>query len=77
MKILFNYLFQKGSVVLNSQELHDQYYYMYDKQVKITLKNGTVIVGLFNDEFFEDNSILVNCKVIKIKEIDKMELVKE
>lgn len=62
---------------MNSQEFHNRYYHMYDKQVKITLKNGTVIVGLFNDEFFEDNSILVNCKVIKIKEIDKMELVKE
>lgn len=49
---------------------------MYDQQVKLTLKDGTVIVGLFNDEFFEDNSILVDCKVIKIKDIDKMELVK-
>ena len=61
---------------MNSQEFHDKYYHMYDQQVKLTLKDGTVIVGLFNDEFFEDNAILVDCKVIKIKDIDKMELVK-
>lgn len=40
------------------------------------VKNGKVIIGYFNDEFFEDNSILVDCKVIKIKDIDKIELVK-
>ena len=36
------------------------------------VKNGKVIIGYFNDEFFEDNSILVDCKVIKIKDIDKI-----
>ena len=61
---------------MNSQEFHDKYYYMYDKQVKIILKDGTMIIGLFNDEFFEDNSILVDCEVIKINDIDKIELVK-
>lgn len=61
---------------MNSQEFHDKYYYMYDKQVKIILKDGTIIIGLFNDEFFEDNSILVDCEVIKINDIDKIELVK-
>ena len=40
------------------------------------VKNGKVIIGYFNDEFFEDNSILVDCKVIKIKDIDKIEYYK-
>lgn len=61
---------------MNSQEFHNKYYYMYDQQVKITLKNGEKIVGYFNDEFFEDKSILVDCKVIKIIEIDKIRLIK-
>lgn len=60
---------------MKSQEFHDKYYHMYDQQVKIALKNGKVIIGYFNDEFFEDNSILVDCEVIKIQDIDKIELV--
>ena len=48
---------------------------MYDNLVKITFKNGTEKVGLFNDEFYEDSSILVSCEVIKIEDIERMELV--
>ena len=50
---------------------------MYDKQVKVTLMNGTEIIGYFCDEFYEDNSILVDTQIIKIKDIKGMKLVKE
>ncbi len=58
-----------------SEEFHEKYYDdMYDKNVRVTLKSGQKIVGLYNDEFYEDASILVNCEVVKIKDIEKMEL---
>ena len=61
-----------------SQEFHNKYYdIMYDKIVKITFKDGTEHTGLFNDEFFEDSSILVSCDVIKIQNIQKIELVED
>lgn len=60
-----------------SMEFHDRYYSMYDKIVKITFKDGSERVGLFNDEFYEDSSILVDCDVIKIEDIEKMELVED
>lgn len=60
---------------MTSQEFHDKYFdNMYDKIVKITFTNGTMIRGLFNDEFFEDNAILVSCQVIFINDIATMEL---
>lgn len=60
---------------MTSQEFHDRYYdNMYDNIVSITVRNGTEIRGLFNDEFFEDNSILVDCQVIPICDIIKVEL---
>lgn len=61
-----------------SQEFHKKYYGpMYDKLVKITRKDGSTRVGLFNDEFYEDSSILVGCEVVKIADIQKMELIDE
>ena len=51
-----------------SEEFHEKYADMYDNLVKITFKNGTEKVGLFNDEFYEDSSILVSCEVIKIED---------
>ena len=61
-----------------SQQFHEKYYAsMYDKLVKITFKDGSERVGLFNDEFYEDSSILVSCKVIKIADIERMELVED
>ena len=47
---------------------------MYDKFVRIHFKDGSVRTGLFNDEFYDDSSILVSCEVIKITDIDRMEL---
>lgn len=58
-----------------SEEFHEKYADMYDNFVKITFKNGTEKMGLFNDEFYEDSSILVSCEVIKIEDIERMELV--
>lgn len=61
-----------------SQEFHNKYYdKKYDKKVKVILKNGTEIIGLYNDEFYEDSAIFVNYEVIKIVDIDTMELVEE
>ncbi len=60
-----------------SQEFHDKYYPMNNKIVKITFKDGSERVGLFNDEFYEDSSILVDYDVVKIEDIEKMELVED
>lgn len=60
-----------------SEEFHKKYADMYDSFVKITFKDGTEKIGLFNDEFYEDSSILVSCKVIKIEDIERMGLVED
>lgn len=60
-----------------SEAFHKQYADMYDKFVRIYLKDASMRIGLFNDEFYEDTSILVSCKVIKITDIEKMELFEE
>ena len=57
-----------------SETFHKQYADMYDKIVRIYFTDGSVRIGLFNDEFYEDNSILVSCDVIKIADIERMEL---
>jgi len=57
-----------------SEAFHEQYADMYDKFVKIIFKDGSERIGLFNDEFYEDSSILVSCEVIKIEDIERMEL---
>ena len=60
-----------------SQEFHAKYSSLLEKIVKITFKDGSKRVGLFNDEFYEDSSILVSCETIKIENIEKMELVED
>lgn len=61
-----------------SQEFHNKYYdKMYDKKVKVVLKNGQEIIGYYNDEFYEDCAIFVNYEIIKISDIETMELVEE
>lgn len=60
-----------------SEAFHKQYEDMYDKFAKIYFKDGSVRTGLFNDEFYEDSSILVSCEVIKIADIERMELLEE
>lgn len=60
-----------------SETFHKQYADMYDKIVRIYFTDGSVRIGLFNDEFYDDNSILVSCDVIKIADIERMELFEE
>lgn len=61
-----------------SQDFHNKYYdEMYDKKVKVTLKDGTEVIGYYNDEFYEECAIFVNYVVIKIVDIETMELVEE
>lgn len=60
-----------------SEMFHTKYCNMYDKIVKVIFKDGSERIGLFNDEFFEDSAILVSCKVIKISDIERMELVED
>ena len=60
-----------------SEAFHAQYADMYDMFVRIYFKDGSVRIGLFNDEFYDDSSILVSCEVIKIADIEKMELLEE
>lgn len=67
----------KSSYAL-SDEFHQKYYdEMYDKNVRVTLKDGRQIAGIYNDEFYEDASVLVNCETVKIEDIEKMELMGE
>lgn len=59
----------------DSRKFHEKYYdSLYDRLVKLILKDGSERVGLFNDEFFEQCSILVSCEEIKIADIDTIEL---
>ena len=60
-----------------SEAFHKKYEDMYDRLVKVYFQDGTVRIGLFNDEFYEDSSILVSCEVIKIADIKRMELLEE
>lgn len=60
-----------------SEVFHERYADIYDKFVRIYFKDGSIRIGLFNDEFYEDSSILVSCEVIKIVDIERMELLEE
>ena len=62
-----------------SEKFHEKYKDLYDHVVVVILKNGSNIVGAFTDEFYENESILIspagnNVCIIKIEDIDKMEL---
>lgn len=61
-----------------SQDFHNKYYdKMFDKKVKVVLKDGKEIIGYYNDEFYEESSIFVNYEVIKISDIDTIDLMEE
>lgn len=61
-----------------SEDFHDKYYdKMFDCRVKAVLKNSTEIIGLYNDEFYEDASVFIDYNVVEISEIDYMELAEE
>lgn len=38
------------------------------------MKNGKTLEGSYCDDFFEDESVMVGYHIIKIAEIEKMEL---
>ncbi len=65
-----------------SEAFHNDYYALYDQPVTVTLKNNKIVKGIFSDEFFEDEAILISSakgetSLLKISEIQKMELSKE
>lgn len=65
---------------LNSKEFHNKYSNMLDQKVRVTLNSDYVINGYFNNEFYEDNSILINngtLVTIKIEAIKSIELIEE
>lgn len=59
---------------------HEKYYDdLYDHFVKVFLKDGNAVKGVFCDEFYDDGSILISpkgneVKIIKIADIELMEL---
>ncbi len=62
-----------------SEAFHNDYYALYDRPVTVTLKDGRTIDGIFADEFFEDQAIMISHpaeepSVFSISEIEKMEL---
>ena len=48
-----------------------------ENEIIKVLKDGTELVGLYNDEFYEDCSIFVNYQIVKISDIETMELIEE
>ncbi len=64
-----------------SEAFHNDYYALYGQLVTVTLKDGRKIEGGFADEFFEDEAIMISIPMgktvlLKISEIEKMELLK-
>lgn len=53
---------------------HYKHEMLYDHLVIVTLKNGEIIEGSYCDDFFEDESIMVGCNIIKIADVEKMVL---
>ena len=62
-----------------AEAFHNDYYALYDRHVTVTLKDGRKIEGYFADEFFQDETIMINepgeeIEFLKIAEIEKMQL---
>lgn len=63
-----------------SNTFHEKYYdELYDHFVKVFLKDGNRVEGVFADEFYDDGSIIISpkgneVKIIRISEIESMEL---
>ena len=59
-----------------SEAFHKKYGHLYDHAVKMFMRNGGIVEGVFCDEFFEDGSILVSgseIMFIKIADIERVE----
>lgn len=50
---------------------------LFQKDVKVTLKDGKVFTGLFYEIFWEENTIMIGNTIINIKDIEKMEELKQ
>lgn len=46
---------------------------LFQKDVKVTLKDGKIFMGLFYEIFWEENTIMIGNTIINIKDIEKME----
>lgn len=55
-----------------SWDFHNRHKSLYDHLVVVTMKNGEIVEGSYCDDFFEDESIMVGCNIIKIVDIEKM-----
>lgn len=61
-----------------NEMFHFKYYKkMFNKKIVVVLSNGDIIRGVFNTELPETDSIQVGKQIIKIKEIDMVNLIKD
>ena len=63
-----------------AEQFHNRYIQLYEQFVVVTLIDGTTLEGLYNDDFYEDEAILIslinspNVAIVKIDDIQKMEV---
>lgn len=63
-----------------AEQFHNRYIQLYEYFVVVTLIDGTTLEGLYNDDFYEDEAILIslinspNVAIVKIDDIQKMEV---
>lgn len=63
-----------------AEQFHNRYIQLYEHFVVVTLIDGTTLEGLYNDDFYEDEAILIshinssNVAIVKIDDIQKMEV---
>ena len=63
-----------------AEQFHNRYIQLYGHFVVVTLIDGTTLEGLYNDDFYEDEAILIslinspNVAIVKIDDIQKMEV---
>lgn len=62
-----------------SEAFHEKYRRLYDRRVKVFMRDGGAVEGVFCDEFFEDESVLVSGRkimIIRITDVERMEAAK-
>ncbi len=61
-----------------NEMFHFKYYKkMFNKKIVIVLSNGDIIRGIFNAELPEEDSIQIGKRIIKIQDIDMINLIKD
>ena len=61
-----------------NEMFHFKYYKkMFNKKIVAVLSNGDIIRGIFNAELPEIDSIQIGKQIIKIKDIDMVNLIKD